>query len=124
VTLGNSIEDPYASYDRSHRNAAIGDVYSRGGGHIDKDRSELFAGVEPSKAGSGRFFDGPELGGEGEDDVEGIKTQTRFIKQESIQSSRNALRLAREAEENARNTLLKLGDQSGLLFCLVNLMIR
>ncbi|KAG9082442.1 hypothetical protein FS749_006837 [Ceratobasidium sp. UAMH 11750] len=36
----------------------------------------------------------------------------RQVKQESVQSTRNALRIAREAEETARNTLLKLGDQS------------
>jgi hypothetical protein len=55
----------------------------------------------------------PEEGDD--DDVEGIKQQTRSLKQDSVQSSRNALRLAREAEETARNTLLRLGDQSGVL---------
>lgn len=38
----------------------------------------------------------------------------RFTKQESVNSTRNALRLAREAEETARNTLGRLGDQSGM----------
>ena len=52
-------------------------------------------------------------GEENEEDVEGIKQQLRFTKQESVNSTRNALRLAREAEETARNTLGKLGDQSG-----------
>ena len=61
---------------------------------------------------------GPELrepapGEENEEDVEGIKQQIRATKQESVNSTRNALRLAREAEETARGTLLKLGDQSG-----------
>jgi len=61
---------------------------------------------------------GPELrepapGEEGEEDVEGIKQQIRATKQESVNSTRNALRLAREAEETARGTLLRLGDQSG-----------
>jgi hypothetical protein len=37
----------------------------------------------------------------------------RFTKQESLSSTRNALRIAREAEETATNTMLRLGDQSG-----------
>jgi hypothetical protein len=40
--------------------------------------------------------------------------QTRYVKQESVNSTRNALRLAREAEETARGTLGRLGDQSGM----------
>lgn len=107
--------------DRYNRNNGVGDVYSRGGGEVDKDRNELFAGYNPAKSqGSGRFFDGPGVGREpppGEEtdeDVEGIKQQTRFVKQESVNSSRNALRMALEAEETARNTMMKLGDQSGM----------
>jgi len=116
--------DPYSSRgnyngqpglaDRYKRNLGVGDVYSRNEGQLEQDRNELFAGYNPAKAGSGRFFDGqsfPE--GEGEEDEEGIKQQTRFVKQESVASSRNALRLAREAEETALNTVNRLGDQSG-----------
>ena len=52
-------------------------------------------------------------------DIEGIKQNLRFTKQESVNSTRNALRLAREAEETARNTLTRLGDQSGMcVLCL------
>lgn len=40
------------------------------------------------------------------------KQQMRFTKQESLASTRNALRAAREAEEVARGTLTKLGDQT------------
>ncbi|KAF8912694.1 synaptosome-associated proteinsynaptosomal-associated protein 25 [Gymnopilus junonius] len=107
-----SFVDPYS------RNRGIGDVYTRGGSELDKDRNELFSGYNPTKGGSGRFFDGPDIGRapppgeENEDDIEGIKQQTRFVKQESVNSTRNALRLAREAEETARNTLTRLGDQS------------
>ncbi|KAE9390364.1 hypothetical protein BT96DRAFT_1002326 [Gymnopus androsaceus JB14] len=105
--------------DNYSRSRGVGDVYSRGGANVEQDRSELFSGYNPEKAGSGRFFDGPQgsfsdpaPGEENDEDVEGIKKQTRFIKQESVNSSRNALRLAREAEETARNTLTRLGDQS------------
>lgn len=86
---------------------------------LDRARGELFAGYNPEKAGSGRFFDGPGIGREpppgeeNEEDVEGIKQQTRSLKQESVNSTRNALRMAREAEETARGTLGRLADQSG-----------
>jgi len=83
-------------------------------------RSELFAGYQPETAGQNRFTASdraperrePGPGEETEEDVEGIKQQIRATKQESVNSTRNALRLAREAEETARGTLLKLGDQS------------
>jgi len=106
--------------DRYNRNAGVGDVYSRGGANVDQDRNELFSGFNTGNArnvGSGRFVDGPGFrnappGEENDEDVEGIKAQTRFIKEESVNSTRNALRLAREAEETARTTLTRLGDQS------------
>lgn len=50
---------------------------------------------------------------EEDEEVEGIKQQLKFTKQESLASTRNAVRIAREAEETARATLDKLGDQSG-----------
>jgi hypothetical protein len=97
----------------------VGDPYSRSGRRVEDDRSELFAGYNPERPGPGRFTDGPDLGREPprgeetEEDVEGIKQQTRYIKQDSVNSTRNALRMAREAEETARSTLGRLGDQSG-----------
>ncbi|KAG6879280.1 hypothetical protein C0992_003884 [Termitomyces sp. T32_za158] len=101
--------------DKYSRSNGVGDTYSRGNAEIEKDRNELFAGYQPSKSGSGRFFDGPQSGRqepnpgeENDEDVEGIKQQTRFTKQESVSSTRNALRMAREAEETARNTLTRL----------------
>jgi hypothetical protein len=105
--------------DKYSRNRGIGDVYTRGGAELERDRNELFSGYNPQKSGSGRFFDGPDIGRdpapgeENDEDVEGIKQQTRFVKQESVNSTRNALRMAREAEETARHTLTRLGDQSG-----------
>ncbi|KAH0590695.1 hypothetical protein H2248_000824 [Termitomyces sp. 'cryptogamus'] len=108
-----------SSRDKYSRSNGVGDVYSRGTAEIEKDRNELFAGYKPQKSGSGRFFDGPQSGRpepnpgeENDEDIEGIKQQTRFTKQESVSSTRNALRMAREAEETARNTLTRLGDQS------------
>ncbi|KAJ4486189.1 protein transporter SEC9 [Lentinula aciculospora] len=109
-----------ANRDNYSRNRGVGDVYTRGRANVDQDRNELFSGYSTQKSsGPGRFFDGPQEelrdpqpGEENDEDIEGIKKQTRFIKQESVNSSRNALRLAREAEETARNTLSRLGDQS------------
>ncbi|BGP28503.1 Protein transport protein S9 plasma membrane t-SNARE [Rhodotorula toruloides] len=49
---------------------------------------------------------------EEDEEVEGIKQQMRFVKQESLASTRNALRIARETEETARATLDRLGEQS------------
>ena len=47
-----------------------------------------------------------------EDEVEAIKQEIRFTKQESLSSTRNAIRIASEAEEQGRNTLVRLGAQS------------
>ncbi|KAJ7786352.1 protein transporter SEC9 [Mycena metata] len=116
----NDYNDNYPQ-DKYNRNKGVGDVYSRPGekfSKLDDDRAALFSGYNAEKAGSGRFFDGPGAGRdpppgeENDEDVEGIKKQTRYVKQESANSTRNALRLAREAEDTARNTLTKLGTQS------------
>ncbi|CAE7224308.1 unnamed protein product [Rhizoctonia solani] len=100
--------------DQYSRNAGVGDIYSRGYGNVDTDRAELFDGRQPTQ--SRRRLRGDEPMGmnseEEEEAVEGIKRDTRELKQESVQSTRNALRIARQAEETAQNTLLKLGDQS------------
>jgi len=112
-------------------NVAVSDPYSRGFGNVEADRNELFSGYNPDNAGGGRnrFDDRPPGGGsrgggrrwqdsepanqeEEEEDVERIKQDTKQLKNESLTSTRNALRLAREAEETARATLNKLGDQS------------
>ena len=68
-----------------------------------------------SGRGSGGYQQQQEQGEANEEDeeVEGIKQQMRFVKQESLASTRNALRIAREAEETGRATLDKLGEQSG-----------
>ncbi|KAF8322447.1 hypothetical protein DL93DRAFT_2040499, partial [Clavulina sp. PMI_390] len=114
--------------------SAIGDPYARGG-NADSDRAALFSGFDASSRGQGgppnRFAnDGPSGSGAGsrygnsdeprefqtqeeeDEEVEGIRQQIRGVKQESVQSTRNALRIAREAEETGRNTLARLGDQS------------
>lgn len=108
----------------------MGDRYTRGEGRLDDERNELFSGYNAEKTGAGgRFFDGPPPrkepapGEEDEEDVEGIKQQTRYVKQESVNSSRNAIRLMREAEETARGTLGRLGDQSGMPFVFKDVLL-
>ncbi|KAG8219830.1 hypothetical protein J3R82DRAFT_806 [Butyriboletus roseoflavus] len=119
--------DPYNTMGRSKSQGAVDDhespvvksSTSDAQSQLDRARGELFAGYNSEKAGSGRFFNGPEIGREpppgeeNEEDVEGIKQQTRFLKQESVNSTRNALRMAQEAEETARGTMGRLADQSG-----------
>lgn len=53
---------------------------------------------------------------EEEEDVEAVKQQIRFTKQESVSSTRNALRYAAEAEETGRATLARLGQQGERLY--------
>ncbi|KAF8445960.1 hypothetical protein L210DRAFT_3610525 [Boletus edulis BED1] len=117
--------DPYSTTERSKFQSGVDDYEpsvetstSDAQAQLTQARGELFAGYNPEKAGSGRFFDGPDIGREplpgeeNDEDVEGIKQQTRFLKQESVNSTRNALRMAREAEETAQGTLGRLADQS------------
>lgn len=110
--------DRDSSYPReqsTYRPPPKNDVYSRGERDLDTDRNELLGGYKPANR-SNRFADGAQLDsniGDGEEeDEETIQRATRFTKQESVNSTRNALRIAREAEETGRNTLLRLGDQS------------
>jgi hypothetical protein len=96
------------------RFANANDAYARGERSIDRDRAQLFAGASKqpgARPGATRLDDG--AADNEEEDAEGIKGKTRALKQESVNSTRNALRMAREAEETARNTLSRLGDQSG-----------
>ncbi|BGP36387.1 Protein transport protein S9 plasma membrane t-SNARE [Rhodotorula kratochvilovae] len=111
---------------------AKGSWFGRGKDKEQEQRSELFAGAPPPGQGHPGFdARGPQQQGGGynpygeqggqqeqqfeneeDEEVEGIKQQMRFVKQESLASTRNAVRIAREAEETARATLDKLGEQS------------
>lgn len=92
-----------------------------GGGGGGDARAQLLSGAPrrppaTSGYGSSEFGGGGGEGGqemEEEEEVEGIKQQMRFVKQESLASTRNAMRIAREAEATAMATLNRLGDQSG-----------
>ncbi|CDZ97189.1 SNAP-25 (synaptosome-associated protein) component of SNARE complex [Phaffia rhodozyma] len=104
----------------------------------DPARAALFSGYNPAaiprevkrQVGGRDFGDDNNQGGDEEQDssrgessggidqaaedeeVEMIKRDLRGVKQETLGSSRNALRIAQEAEETARRTLGQLGEQS------------
>jgi protein transport protein SEC9 len=59
-----------------------------------------------------RFNEYQQQAQDDDEDVEAIKQEIRFTKQESLSSTRNAIRIASEAEETGRNTLTRLGTQS------------
>jgi len=50
-----------------------------------------------------------------EEDVDGVKQQIRDVKQDSLASTRNALRKLEEAEQSGSNTLNMLGQQGEML---------
>lgn len=51
-----------------------------------------------------------------DEEVEGIKQDIRFVKQESLALTRNTLRMAQEADASATNTMGMLGSQSERLY--------
>ncbi|EON64290.1 hypothetical protein W97_03521 [Coniosporium apollinis CBS 100218] len=95
----------------------------------DAGRQELFGGAQQrvqqreDQGGStyGAGGEGQGYGGYGdrqltaeeeeEEDVQATKQQIKFIKQQDVASTRNALRLAEEAEASGRDTLSRLGAQ-------------
>lgn len=87
-----------------------------GGGHDSGYGSE---GSRGSRQGSSRYADRRQNGitadNATEEDVDYIKTQIRSTKKQTLQSSRNALRMVMEAETTGANTLNQLGSQSEAL---------
>ncbi|KAF9115587.1 hypothetical protein BGX27_007324 [Mortierella sp. AM989] len=55
---------------------------------------------------------GPIPGQETEEDVDRVSQQIRDVRQESVQSTRNALRALQEADDSAGRTMQQLGEQS------------
>jgi protein transport protein SEC9 len=96
----------------NNRNALFGnrpppqtDAYGRSrgpyGGEIDNRASE-----------PDRYEEYQQQAENSDEDVEAIKQEIRFTKQNSLASTRNAIRIASEAEETGRNSLTRLGAQS------------
>jgi hypothetical protein len=73
-------------------------------------------GGSSSQQGHGGYGSAPadrQLTGEEEEEeeIQSTKQKIRFMKQEDVASTRNALRIAQEAEETGRDTLARLGAQ-------------
>jgi protein transport protein SEC9 len=110
-------QDPYAG-DAYSENAYGGDDES-----IDLNRDVLFGNRTPPDS---RTYERTSLGRytpdqydeyqreaqEDEEDIESVKQEIRFTKQESLASTRNAIRIASGAEETARNNVSRMGGQS------------
>ncbi|MBW0550201.1 hypothetical protein O181_089916 [Austropuccinia psidii MF-1] len=108
--------NPYASTPSVNRNRYENDHLNRQelfkGAKLPSSRSFNNGHSDPQDDGQQNYRDGNQ---DEDQEVEAIKQQIRFTKQETLSSTRNALRIAREAEETARNTMNKLGDQSDRL---------
>lgn len=108
--------DQYAGYSGSNKSANLSRNVKSGAADDDDLEAEYGRGSGAGAASASRGYDGleqqEEQRDEEDDEVEAIKQQMRFTKQESLSSTRNALRIAREAEETATNTVFKLSDQS------------
>lgn len=102
---------------------------------VDQSRDALFNGRRPGAANQlpppSNAYGQPAGGSQGagygqerkltaeeeeDEDVEGVKQQIRFTKNKSVESSRNALQVAAQAEETARGTLTKLALQGEMLY--------
>lgn len=129
--------DPYASSNKSDPYAAVQKARARGADPLDpyarkQPLGQPGAGDEENDAARNALFGGMtetarqekprEWGREGVEDepdfdedeeVEGIKQAMRETKMETVQSTRNTLNLARQAEDTARGTMGRLADQSG-----------
>lgn len=124
--LGRSNSQDTMSTDAG-RNALFGDAPSR----VQQSRSPAQdGGMPPPQGGDSSYsntggFDSTEMpGGYGagppreltaeeqeEEDVQASKQEIRFIKQQDVSSTRNARRIAEQAEATGRETLARLGAQ-------------
>lgn len=101
----------------------------RGSSTNDVKSSRPGMSPSPSYRSQNNYGSSVEQGNQSDEEVEGIRQQLRFVKGQTLASGRNALRIALEAEETARVTLDKLGEQSGLFPSLIlshfeNMLIR
>ncbi|RMZ90481.1 hypothetical protein DV736_g2298, partial [Chaetothyriales sp. CBS 134916] len=133
--------NPYAGRSQSSgttRQGGYGGLGSAPGNEMapDPNRDELFGGAQqrlehrqqqgpngppgyeynPSGEGADRSYGAygdRQLTAEEEEeeDIQATKQDIRFMKQQDVSSTRNALRIAAETEEIGRNTLARLGAQ-------------
>lgn len=136
---GSSGGNPYASIQQPSGTSRQGGYGGLGSSSIydnDTNRDELFGGArermeqkqqDPTNGPPGYQYDPANDAGdrsygaygdrqltaeeEEEEDIQATKQEIKFMKQQDVASTRNALRVAAEAEEMGRNTLARLGAQ-------------
>ena len=118
--LGRSNSQDTTSTDAG-RNALFGDAATRAA--QSQSTAQQYSGGDSSYAntgGSGGYdsYNNPpdpdrELTAEEQEDqdVNAAKSEIRFIKQQDVASTRNARRIAEQAEQTGRDTLARLGAQ-------------
>ena len=87
--------------------------YSGGGNGYDASSSGAGAYGSGTPGGYGSYDNNRELTAEEqeEEDVKAAKSEIKFIKQQDVASTRNARRIAEQAEATGRETLARLGQQ-------------
>lgn len=105
--MGTGSKNKNLAYKAQNPDDELEAEYGRGNGYDQYQHQAYDVAQEPPRERTAQE--------EEDDEVEAVKQQTRFTKQESLASTRNALRIARETEDTATGTLLKLGEQSDKL---------
>ncbi|OAP63521.1 hypothetical protein AYL99_02748 [Fonsecaea erecta] len=131
--------NPYASVQQTSGTSRQGGYGGLGSSNLyenDSNRDELFGGArerleqkqqtQPSGPPDYEYNSGGDAGDrsygaygdrqltaeeEEEEDINALKQDIKFMKQQDVASTRNALRIAAQAEEMGRNTLARLGAQ-------------
>ena len=95
----------------SNRNALFGNRPPPQADPYGRSRSD-YGGYNDPAPEPDRYDEYQQQAENSDEDVEAIKQEIRFTKQNSLASTRNAIRIASEAEETGRNSLTRLGSQS------------
>ncbi|OQV07105.1 hypothetical protein CLAIMM_11588 isoform 2 [Cladophialophora immunda] len=131
--------NPYASVQQTSGTSRQGGYGGLGSSNVyenDNNRDELFGGArerleqkqqnQTSGPPDYEYNSGGDAGDrtygaygdrqltaeeEEEEDINAVKQDIKFMKQQDVASTRNALRIAAQAEEMGRNTLARLGAQ-------------
>lgn len=118
--LQQQIEQPSATQDNSY--AGRSDGYNANSSYGNPNRDALFGNAAQRQQEQGYGGSSSELYGldsnrqptaeeQEEEDVQAAKSEIKFIKQQDVSSTRNALRIAQQAEATGRETLARLGAQ-------------
>ncbi|KAK6339831.1 Protein transport protein S9 plasma membrane t-SNARE [Orbilia javanica] len=105
---GGNNSNPYGASSGGQDDNAYSGKGSYGYGSSGYTAESGYDSKDPYGTGQSKQMTAEE---EDEEDADALKSQIRFTKQESVASTRNALRAAARAEEVGRDTLVKLGEQ-------------